>query len=401
MCAERHIAENLRKFRCLAESLRDGQTPELLRTKFAPLVSNVRITDAAPVFLELVSEGHPRENVRLLIESYLDSPAAPIGSVLTLGVTLGHPVEMFQRENEALRSWIDRCRNAMRRVHDSPDAYRRVEIALNQLADVDSHYRRQEFLLFARLEHHEFVRPGRILWAAHDEIRQWLKYLGLQFASDDFNADTLAAIGDSVVEPLLDDLEWMIFLEESLLLLLVCDVLDTADWDVIWRHSPKIGWCLVEPHSKYPSGQVSEDDTRTVGDLNASLPTGTLSPELLVLLHHQLPIDLTFVDAEDRVQYFSEGTRPVFYRSEAILGREVRCCHPPRSVHYVDQILTDFKSGRETSAQFWKHLGDRFIHIRFVALRNETGDYLGTVEIAQDITHLQALEGQRLELCYD
>ena len=91
----------------------------------------------------------------------------------------------------------------------------------------------------------------------------------------------------------------------------------------------------------------------------------------------------------------------MFYRSEAILGREVRCCHPPRSVHYVDQILADFKSGKQSSAQFWKYIGDRFIHILFVALRDDKQNYVGTLEIAQDITNLRALEGQRLELRYD
>jgi len=106
-------------------------------------------------------------------------------------------------------------------------------------------------------------------------------------------------------------------------------------------------------------------------------------------------VDITFVDAEDRVRYFSEGADRVFERSKAILGREVRHCHPPKSVHVVEEIVGSFRSGRRDVAEFWIQLKERFVHIRYFAVRDSEGGYLGTLEVTQDLTRLRGLEGER------
>ncbi|MBD3162705.1 MAG: PAS domain-containing protein, partial [Candidatus Latescibacteria bacterium] len=129
-------------------------------------------------------------------------------------------------------------------------------------------------------------------------------------------------------------------------------------------------------------------------------PTGSLTFKQLKGLLAALPVDVTFVDAEDRVRYFSEGADRVFSRSKAILGREVQHCHPPKSVNVVEQIVTDFRSGKQDVAEFWIDLHGRFIHIRYFAVRDDGGEYLGTLEVTQDLTRLRALEGERRLLEY-
>ena len=391
---------SLARFRAFAEALRRGGSPDDIRASFEDIASEASIADIGPLLLELIAETSGGREIRQLVGWFASLRDNRDEQGEALSRVAGHPAETFRRENGGLQLRVDLCRAAMQQVPGSADAFDQVRDALKELSEIDVHYRREEFLLFTRLERHGIERPGRVLWAAHDDIRQWLRYLDLQFAEDGFCADKLSALADSVVGPLLDDVEWMIRLEDCILLPMACKTLDEADWQVIWMHSSKIGWCLVEPGSNYEP-PVRPDWGAPAGFPELPLPTGVLNLDTLALTHLALPVDLTFVDAEDRVRYFTEGSRPVFYRSEAILGRDVRCCHPPRSVHYVDQILSDFKSGRETSAQFWKHLGERFIHIRFVALRDSNGVYLGSLEIAQEITHLQALEGQQLELRYD
>jgi hypothetical protein len=131
------------------------------------------------------------------------------------------------------------------------------------------------------------------------------------------------------------------------------------------------------------------------------LPTGALSLHQLVAIFSTLPVDLTFVDAEDRVRFFSEGPDRVFARSRAILGRKVHHCHPPRSVEVVDRILADFRSGRQNVAEFWINFQGRFVHIRYFAVRNGGNEYLGTLEVTQDLTALRRLEGERRLLQYD
>jgi len=107
------------------------------------------------------------------------------------------------------------------------------------------------------------------------------------------------------------------------------------------------------------------------------------------------------VDAADRVAFFSEGPDRIFSRSRAILGRKVQHCHPPKSVDVVERILTDFREGRQSVAEFWIHFQGKFVHIRYFAVRDEKGEYLGTLEVTQDLTRLRKLEGERRLLEYD
>ena len=113
-----------------------------------------------------------------------------------------------------------------------------------------------------------------------------------------------------------------------------------------------------------------------------------------------LPVDLTFVDRNDKVKYFTQGKERIFDRNRAILGRDVRMCHPPSSVHIVDKIISDFKSGHADSAPFWIQMQGRFIHIDYFALRNEQGEYLGTLEVSQDLTEKRKLENEQRILNY-
>jgi len=131
------------------------------------------------------------------------------------------------------------------------------------------------------------------------------------------------------------------------------------------------------------------------------LPTGNVSLEQLAAVFSTLPLDLTFVDADDRVAFFTEGPDRIFARSKAIIGRKVQHCHPPRSVETVDQILDDFRAGRQNVAEFWINFHDKFVHVRYFAVRNFDGAYLGTVELTQDLTPLRALQGERRLLEYD
>ncbi|MBI5480873.1 MAG: DUF438 domain-containing protein [Deltaproteobacteria bacterium] len=113
-----------------------------------------------------------------------------------------------------------------------------------------------------------------------------------------------------------------------------------------------------------------------------------------------IPFDLTFVDRDDTVRYFTQGRERIFSRSRAVLGRQVQYCHPPGSVHIVQQILDDFRAGRHDRAHFWITLRDRFVSIEYFALRGAAGEYLGCLEVSQDLTEKRALEGDQRLLNY-
>ena len=140
------------------------------------------------------------------------------------------------------------------------------------------------------------------------------------------------------------------------------------------------------------------DDLRRGGTDQSS--QRKVHPEELLAVLNTLPVDLTFVDRDDKVKYFSQGKERIFDRNRAILGRDVRMCHPPSSVHVVDQIINDFKSGKADSAPFWIQMHGKFIHIEYFALRNEKGEYLGTLEVSQDLAEKRKLNGDQRILSY-
>ena len=123
--------------------------------------------------------------------------------------------------------------------------------------------------------------------------------------------------------------------------------------------------------------------------------TGNLSKEQLDGLLNALPVDITFVDADDTVRYFNKPGERIFVRPKAVLGRKVQMCHPQKSLHIVSKIVESFKSGKKSVAEFWINLNNRFVHIRFFAVRDANGKYLGTIEVVQDLTEIKKLEGEK------
>jgi len=190
----------------------------------------------------------------------------------------------------------------------------------------------------------------------------------------------------------------MIYKEEQILLPMCLERFTADEWAEIWASSPRYGWCLVEPRQGYRPVDSHAGQSASPGGV--SLPTGTLALDQLMAIFATLPVDLTFVDADDRVAFFSEGPNRVFARSRAIIGRMVQNCHPRRSVEVVERILSDFREGRQSVAEFWIQFTGRFVHIRYFAVRAEDGRYLGTLEVTQDVGAIRGLEGERRLLEY-
>jgi hypothetical protein len=194
----------------------------------------------------------------------------------------------------------------------------------------------------------------------------------------------------------------MIYKEEHILFPTSLDMLTDSEWVKVKEGEADIGFAWVVPDQGWPEEIIEEPEaepaepveelTDVAGALG--LDTGRMTLEQINLMLTHLPVDLTFVDENDRVAYYSEGER-IFPRSPAIIGREVRNCHPPKSVHIVNKILDAFKSGSRDTAAFWIELGGKFIYIRYFAVRNAKGYYRGTLEVSQDLTAIRKLEGQQ------
>jgi len=269
--------------------------------------------------------------------------------------------------------------------------------------DVEKHYLRKEYLLFPFLEKRGITGPPKVMWGKHDEARALLK-AAMETLSvvEKISAGEARSVVELILEPASTAVGEMIEKEEHILLPMCLDTLAAGDWYEISRQSGEYGFCLYDPPDTWhPAGVVEQQpETAPQGQGRIQLPSGSFTPEELLTVLNTIPFDLTFVDKDDTVRYFTQGKERIFSRSRAILGRKVQFCHPPSSVKIVEQILSDFRARLHEQAAFWITLGGRFIHIEYFALRDEAGEYLGCLEVSQDLTGKRALTGEQRLLNY-
>jgi DUF438 domain-containing protein len=268
--------------------------------------------------------------------------------------------------------------------------------------DLDKHYQRKEYLLFPFLEKAGITGPPAVMWGKHDEIRNLLKGSIEALRTGELTASDILSAYDLLFNPAFQGIEDMIKKEEEILFPMSMDHLTEQNWWEIYQQTLSIGFCLYDPQVEWKPLNIDETimDASGISGNTLQLPSGSFTaPELMAILN-TLPVDITFVDKNDKVKYFSQGNHRIFTRSRSIINRDVRLCHPPASVHIVEKIIGDFKSGKASHAPFWIQMKGKFIYIEYYALRDEHGEYLGTLEVSQDLTGYRQLEGEQRILSY-
>ena len=390
----------------IIQSLHAGTPQDEVRQSLKELVCRTDYSEIMAMEQQLIAEGMPVSEILGMCDLHSEVTRDVLVQLAPAPLPAGHPVDTLRRENEALREVVARLQQAMNRIlemADEGDATAELldwRQALNELQDVDKHYQRKEHLLFTALERHGVTGPSKVMWGKDDQIRDLLKDLATALRQGGVTVAELKLLAATTGVAAASALKEMIYKEEQILFPMCLEKFTAAEWAEIWASSPRYGWCLVEPRQGYRPPQSAAQVTNAATDVVA-MPTGSLSLEQLTAIFSTLPVDLTFVDADDRVAFFSEGPHRVFARSRAIIGRQVQNCHPPRSVDVVDRILSDFREGRQNVAEFWIQFTGRFVHIRYFAVRGEGGRYLGTLEVTQDVGPIRALEGERRLLAYD
>jgi DUF438 domain-containing protein len=313
----------------------------------------------------------------------------------------GHPADVLHQENAALTVHVQELRRLLTAAA-APGADPAMQFGLRQafnlLMDLDKHYQRKEHCFFSMLERHGIDGPSKVMWAKDDEVRAALKEFAAALALDG-GWDRIAPAGMRACELV----EAMVRREEDILIPMCLSVFTADDWVRIHADSPEYGWCLVEPRRGWQPAATAPGPGGAALPAGAGidLATGVLTAQQLITLFRHLPVDITFVDHEDRVRFFSEGPNRVFARTPIIIGRLVQHCHPPKSVDIVERILHDFRGGRQSKAEFWIDFKNRFVHIQYFAMRGADGTYLGCLEVTQDASHVRALTGERRLLAYD
>lgn len=392
----------------IIQHLHKGEAPEAVKSQLREMVRQTNPSEITAMEQELISGGMPVEEVKSMCDLHSQVTREVLVQPPAASIVPGHPVDTFRRENAAIREVITKTRAILNELSTRPDNEEctpqllQIKQNANELMDIDKHYQRKEHALFSFLEKHGISGPSKVMWAKDDDIRTSLKRMNQAAHECAPTVSDCKNLATAAVLPALSAVEEMIFKEENILLPMSLQNLTENEWAEIWASSPKYGWCLVEPRQGYtPPQNLGASSPAVPTDGTIMMPTGNVTVEQLTSVLSTLPIDLTFVDANDRVAFFTEGPDRIFARSKAIIGRKVQHCHPPSSVDVVDHILDDFRAGRQNVAEFWINLRGKFVHIRYFAVRDKEGKYLGTVELTQDIAPLRELAGERRLLQYN
>ena len=386
----------------IIKALHAGEDMAALKQRFRELVKGVQATEIAKMEQALMDEGLPAEEIKRLCDVHVEIFKEALEEQDRPDSPLGHPVHTFMKENRASEKIMSETSMLLGRIGHPPkpaafsENSQALGALLDRLSEIDIHYTRKENQLFPMLEAHHFTGPSQVMWSIHDDIRASLKQAREAFAQSDADG-TIASLKEAI-----QAIRDMIYKEEHILYPASLDMLSDQEWVKVKEGEADIGFAWVVPDKGWPEDIIKETESvapepeEIVEDVAGALglDTGRMSLEQINLMLTHLPVDLTFVDENDRVAYYSEGPERIFPRSPAIIGREVRNCHPPKSVHLVNQILDAFKSGSRDTAAFWIELGGKFIYIRYFAVRDKTGYYRGCLEVSQDLTEIRKLEGQ-------
>ncbi|MHA1602334.1 MAG: DUF438 domain-containing protein [Promethearchaeota archaeon] len=387
--------EKREKLKNIILALHSGKTPAEMKEEFKKEFSNISPEEISDLEQELIGNGEIEvEQVTKLCDIHVEMMRDAINVPKRPETVPGHPVHTYLAENDYAKKLIQKLKTSF-----SPKD-------LMSLREIETHYTRLENQLFPQLEKVGLIGPSQVMWAKHDEIRELFK------------------IPDpSKLQELLHDVQEMTYKEETILFPAAISKLTEKQWAIVKKGEEEIGFAWIKPGNEwrpitpesihqtatpnFPESieieiKPNEKSGKTVNSVPVglvsgmlNLQTGTLSFSQIDAIFRALPLDLSFINANDEVMYYSNTPDRIFPRSPGVIGRNVMNCHPPKSQHIVRHILDAFKANEKDVAEFWFTLNERFLHIRYFALHDVNKKYIGCLEFTQDVTDIRNLEGEQ------
>jgi uncharacterized protein len=384
------------KLKSIIKSLHQGKPVESVKKEFGKIIKRVSPEEISAMENELIKEGIPPEQVQRLCDVHVSVFENSLKQYKSPKHIPGHPVHTFLEENKAAKKLLKSVLKLLKKLNkNNKEVTEKLSNKLKELQKIEIHFQRKENQLFPKLEKRNFSGPSKVMWGKHDEIRMMFKSLKTEFDSGRYGE--VKVMGNKIAKAMKN----MFFMEEKILFPSALRKLEEQDWIDIRKEEPEIGYAWVKPGSLWDIN-IAESRQKSPEEKNENpekdkfhIDEGNLTINQINLLLKNLPVDVTFVDENDQVLYYSDSKERVFPRSPAIIGRKVQNCHPPKSVHIVDKIIKCFRNKEKDVAEFWLTLNNRFIHIKYLALYDVYGDYKGVIEVSQDATEIRKLKGER------
>jgi len=384
--------------------LHDGGDLATARAKFVQAVGDIDAGEIASMEEEMIRGGLPVSEVQRLCDVHVGAFRDALDRKQELAPAPGHPVHTYMADNKVIAGLATQLAEMARKLASGDGGKAELlptaRAVLDRYEGIDNHYKRKENQLFPMLERHGITGPSQVMWGVHDDIRAQWKAARAALEGNDVPgfAERTPGLARNLVE--------MIYKEEKILFPLAMEKLTVEEWAEEKRGEDELGYVLAKPAIPLRPSSLKLAGAADVAVSPAAampaaasgllpLATGALSLEVVDLILRHLPIDISFVDENDVVRYYSEGKERIFPRTPAAIGRTVQNCHPPKSVATVNRILESFRDGSKDTAEFWINFGSRFVHIRYLAVRDSGGKYRGCLEVTQDVGAIRALSGER------
>jgi len=383
----------------IIRKLHQGLTIEEAKERFEKEIGTASSTEIAEIEQALINEGISPEEIKKFCNVHALLFQSALEKSIIEETFSSHPVYLFKLENREIEKIADFLKELKEeREEELSKTKRKLNDLLNELKGIEIHYARKELVLFPFLEKQGLTAPSKVMWGKDNEVRDLLKK-AISSVEEIKDIKDLEPYSKNSLDPLIEEVKGMIFKEENILFPTCLEKLSANDWIEILRESEEVGYVFVEKR---------KETEALVKDLKSALleepvfenneiilPTGKLRLNELMSVLNTLPVDITFVDNEDKVRYFSDSKERIFLRTKSVIGIKVQNCHPPQSLKAVEKILKSFKEGKKDTVDFWINQEGKFVYIRYFAVRDEGGSYLGTLEVSQDLTEIKKLEGEK------
>lgn len=361
MLGKKH--DKVHKLKNLILRLHDGEDETNIKAEFVADFKYVSGSEIAKMEKQLVEEGMDVNEIMRLCDIHASLFQDNLEE-LPSNSTADHPFDYFREDNAALATFMKANKPTITLAY------------VNELYDkVDAHYGKKEQLLFPLLEHMDIKTIPQVMWGVDNEIREELRNVQAALIEQGDSETLYNAVQQKIQD--------MITKENNVL------------YQMLEEHLSQELWDKLDNAIKQNEAIDLDAAAQTIFDGYVTLPSGKVTLLELEKLLNALPFDITFVDKNDKVAYVSQGIHRVFDRPLTVLGREVRLCHPPQSVHIVEAILADFKAKRKDHEYFWIKFKGMYVYIQYFAIYDDQEEYLGVVEVSQDIQGIQNITGEK------
>ena len=363
---------------------KDGLT---LVNTYREFIDQIVPMDMVIIVDQVMAKGYDLLTIKKVLDKIMNVIYNPLTDYKWNKPLPPHPLLDLIKENNMLEELLNELKTTIR----NQDVIKLREY-LTKLNEFEIHYVKKENVLFPYLEKvWENYKCLQLHWSIHDDIRIKLKE-AIAYANtvQSFDHSLNMVIGE-----LFFLMFGMVIKDNIVLFPAAYESLSDSDWKSIDVQDREIGFAYYTPSAENFSPIIETEDSKKNSGDRLVFESGNLSKEQIYTMINTIPADITFIDENDEVKFFSKPEDRFFHRSTAIIGRKVQNCHPPESVHMVEKILDSFKSGDKKKARFWINMRGKFILIEYYAMRDDTGNYAGTLEVSQDITDIKDLSGER------